>query len=130
MMEITGTCKFCGQRSLIVVPDNADEELMMEEAALNCTCKESQAYRAEKEKEEQIEMAKTSARGTTFELFHEEFPEIEELLNMAINPLVEKKFKKLTINTGGRTKATISFAKDAIKVEREDKSIATRETDV
>lgn len=130
MKEITGTCKFCGQRSLIVVPDNASVELIKEETALNCTCKESQAYRAEKEKEEQIEMAKTSARGTTFELFHEEFPEIEELLNMAINPLVEKKFKKLTINTGGRTKATISFAKDAIKVEREDKSIATRETDV
>lgn len=130
MKEITGNCKFCGQSVLVVVPDNATEEVLTEEATMNCTCKESHSYRDAKEKEEQIEMAKTSARGTTFELFHEEFPEIEELLNMAINPLVEKKFKKLTINTGGRTKATISFAKDAIKVEREDKSIATRETDV
>lgn len=130
MKEITGTCKFCGQRSLIVVPDNASEELILEETALNCTCKESQAYRDAKEKEEQIEMAKTSARGTTFELFHEEYPEIEELLNMAIDPLVKKVFKKMTINTDGRVKATISFSKDTIKVEREDKSVATRETDV
>ena len=130
MKEITGTCKFCGQRRLIVVPDNADEELILEETALSCTCKESHAYRDAKEKEEQIEMAKTSARGTTFKLFHEEYPEIEELLNMAIDPLVNKKFKKMTINTGGRVKATISFSKDSIKVEREDKSVATREADV
>lgn len=130
MKETLGACRFCGQRTMVAVPDDADLEIISEEATMNCKCKESQMYQDKLEKEAQIEAAKVSARGTTFELFHEEFPEIEGILNAAINPLVEKKFKKVTISTGGRTKATISFSKDAIKVEREDKSVATRETDV
>ena len=56
-------------------------------------------------------MAKRSAKGTTFELFHEEFPEIEDILNYSMDALTQKKFKKLTITTGGRTKASITFSK-------------------
>lgn len=68
--------------------------------------------------------------GANIKLFHEEFPEIEDILNYSMDALTQKKFKKLTITTGGRTKASITFSKDTIKVEREDKSTYTRETEV
>lgn len=77
-----------------------------------------------------IEMAKTSAQGTTYELFHEEFPEIETVLNAVMDDLVNKKYRKVTIATGGKTKASITFSKDTIKVEREDKNTYTRETEI
>lgn len=130
MTQKTGICRFCGQTKLVEVPDDFTQEEVDEEIALTCRCPESKAYQEKKQKEEQIEMAKTSAKGTTFELFHEEFPEIEEILNSVMDALVAKKFKKLTITTGGKTKASITFAKDTIKVEREDKSTYTRETEV
>lgn len=130
MKEETGICRFCGQTKLVEVPDSFTQEQIDEEATLMCKCFEAKQYKEKKEKEEQIEMAKTSAKGTTFELFHEEFPEIEEILNSVMDPLTKKKFKKLTIQTGGKTKATISFSKDTIKVEREDKSTYTRKTEV
>lgn len=130
MKEETGICRFCGQHRIVDVPDSFTEYEVNEEATLNCNCNDSKAYKERKEKEEQIEMAKTSAKGTTFELFHEEFPEIEEILNYSMDALTQKKFKKLTITTGGRTKASITFSKDTIKVEREDKSTYTRETEV
>ena len=47
-----------------------------------------------------------------------------------MDALTQKKFKKLTITTSGKTKASITFSKDTIKVEREDKSTYTRETEV
>ena len=130
MKEATGICKFCGQHRIVDVPDNFIECEVNEEATLNCNCNDSKAYKERKEKEEQIKMAKTSAKGTTFELFHEEFPEIEDILNYSMDALTQKKFKKLTITTGGKTKASITFSKDTIKVEREDKSTYTRETEV
>ncbi len=130
MKEETGICRFCGQHRIVDVPDNFTEYEVNEEATLNCNCNDSKAYRERKEKEEQIEMAKTSAKGTTFELFHEEFPEIEDILNYSMDALTQKKFKKLTITAGGKTKASITFSKDTIKVEREDKSTYTRETEV
>lgn len=130
MKEATGICKFCGQHRIVDVPDNFTECEVNEEATLYCNCNDSKAYRERKEKEEQIEMAKTSAKGTTFELFHEEFPKIEDILNYSMDALTQKKFKKLTITTGGKTKASITFSKDTIKVEREDKSTYTRETEV
>ncbi len=130
MTQKTGTCRFCGQTKIIEVPDSMPQNEVDEEATLECKCPDAKVYKEKKEKEEQIEMAKTSAKGTTFELFHEEFPEIEDVLNYAMDALTAKKFKKLSITTGGKTKATISFAKDTIKVEREDKSTYTRETEV
>lgn len=130
MVEKTGVCRFCGQKKFLEVPDYMTDEEVNEEASTECYCKEAKAYKEKKERAELIEQAKTSAKGTTHILFHEEFPEIEELFNAAINPLVDKKIKKLTITTGGKTKATISFSKDNIKVEREDKSVNTLETEI
>lgn len=130
MTKKTGVCKFCGQSRIVEVFDSMTNEEVDEEATIGCRCRESKEYKAKKEKEEQIEMAKTSAKGTTFELFHDEFPQIEELLNIALDPLVEKKIKKMTITTHGKTKASISFSKGTIKVEREDKSTYSRETEI
>lgn len=130
MKELTGVCKFCNQSAIVVVPDDASGELIQEEATKNCKCREAKKYQEEIQHKEAIESAKMSAKGTTFELFHEEFPEIEKIFNRSMDDLVNKKFKKITISTGGKTKATMSFAKDTIKVEREDKSTYTRETEV
>lgn len=130
MIEKVGICKFCGQHKIVEVPDFMTDEEVNEEATLGCKCPDAKAYKDKKDREEMIRQAKLSAQGTTFELFHEEYPEIEEILNNAMDPLVDKKIKKITITTGGKTKASISFAKDAIKVEREDKAVATRETEI
>lgn len=130
MITVDSICKFCGQHKMVEVPDFFTQEEIVNEASKECYCKDGKAYKEKLEREEIIKQAKTSAKGTTFQLFHDEFPEIEELLNSAIDPLVEKKFKKFVITTGGKTKASISFAKDNIKVEREDKSVSTLETEI
>lgn len=130
IVEKTGQCKFCGQNKIVEVPDYMTEEDINEEATLECYCKDAKLYKEAKEREALIEQAKLSAKGTTYELFHEEYPEIEELFNAAINPIVAMKFKKLTITTGGKTKAAISFSKGNIKVEREDKSVSALETEI
>lgn len=130
MVERTGQCRFCGQNKIVEVPDFMNEDEINEEATKGCRCIDAKMYREQKEREELVKQAKISAKGTTFELFHEEFPEIEEMFNSAIDPLVDRKFKKLTITTGGKTKATISFTKGNIKVEREDKSVSALETEI
>lgn len=130
MTEFTGICPYCGQHRIVELPDDADSKMIEDEVIELCNCKEAQAVRDQRIKEAQIESAKQSARGTTFELFHEEFPDIEIILNGAINALVDKKFKQISITTHGRTKAKMTFSKDTIKVEREDKYVETRETDL
>lgn len=129
MKEIIGTCKFCGQSVMVVVPDEATPEIILEESAMNCKCKEAQAYREKKEREEKLEMAKTSAQGTTFELFHEEHSDIEEIFNDCMDKVIKHGYT-ITINTKGKTKAKMKFAKDVITVTREDKSTYQRETEV
>jgi len=130
MKEITGTCKFCGQGVLIAIPDCADEAVARHEAAMTCKCSDARKYQADWEEQEKLEMAKTSAEGTTFELFNEDYPEIEQLLNKSIDMIAAKKIKKVTINTHGKTKASITMSNGTFIVEREDKSIARRETEI
>lgn len=130
MKSIKAPCRFCGQMKLTEVPDNFTEEEIGEEVALTCNCKEAKAYQEKKAKEELLEMAKTSARGTTFELFHESHPDVEELLNAAIDPVADGKIKAVTVKTGGKTTGTIKKSKDTIIVQREDKSTYTRETEL
>lgn len=130
MQQVTGVCRFCGQSKMIEVPERFTEEEVTEEVSRNCHCVDAKYYREKMEEEERIEASKLSAKGTTFELFHEEYPEVEELLNSSLDALVDKKIKKITVTTYGKSKATISFSKDTIKVLREDKSTYSRETEV
>lgn len=130
MQETTGMCRFCGQSAMVVVPDDATKEQIIEEATLQCNCKLGNEYREKLEHDSKIEMAITSAQGTTFELFHDDYAEIEEIFNHCMSYLTEKKFKKITIATGEKTKATMSFSNDTFKVEREDKSVCRRETEI
>lgn len=129
MKEIMGTCKFCGQGVMVAVPDEATDEEIQEEAVMYCKCLEAHAYREQKEKEEQVEMAKESAKGTIFELFHEEHPGIETIMNEALDLIVKNGYQ-ITITTRGKTKAKIKYSKETIKVEREDKHTYVRETEV
>lgn len=130
MNDFTGICKFCGQHRLVQLPEGATE-LEIEEEVLNvCNCIDAQAYRDAKEREARIEAAICSAQSTTYELFNEDYPEIENILNGCMKPLASGKIKKITISTGKKTKATISFAQETFKVEREDKSNTRRETQI
>jgi len=130
MENKTGTCRFCGQSKIIEVPAGYTESEVNEEVTLECKCAEAKEYQAKKEEEETIEMSKTSAKGTTFELFHSDFPEVEATLNSVIDHLVSKKMKKVTISTGTKVTGTISISKGTIKVERIEKSTYTRETEL
>ena len=130
MKEQKAACKFCGQVRINQYPDDFTMEQIQEDVTRHCKCKDGYVYREKKNREDRIEAAKTSAKGTTFELFHNDYPEVEELLNAAIDPLCERKIKKLSVTTGGKTKASITFTKDTLKVDREDKSTYTRETEV
>lgn len=130
MKEITGICKFCGQHRLIQVPDEATLEECEAEVLNVCNCIDAQAWRDDIAREERIEAAICSAQGTTYELFNEDYSEIEEILNISMKALASGKIKKITIATGKKTKATLSFSNETFKVEREDKSNTRRETQI
>lgn len=122
MIEATGICRYCGQTKLVEVPDYFTEKEIEEEASTECYCNGAKDHKKAKELEAMIEQQKESARGTTFQLFHEEFPEIEKMFNSAINPLADHKFKKVTVSTDDGMTASIKW-KDGIEVERVDKNI-------
>ena len=125
-----GACRFCGQNKMIEVPNGYTQEEIDEEVTCECKCDEAKAYQEKKEREERLEAQKLSAKGTTFELFHNDFPEVEEILNNAIPLLVTKKVKKMTINTGTKVTATIGISKGTIKVERTETSKYSREREL
>lgn len=125
-----GSCRYCGQQKLIEVPNGYTQEEVDEDVTNECRCDEAKAYRAKKENEERLEAQKLSAKGTTFELFHNDFPEVEQLLNETILLLIKRKVKKLTINTGTKVTATIGISKGVIKVERIETSKYSRETEL
>lgn len=130
MKSKRGTCRFCGQMKMVEVPEGLTQEEIDEEVTLDCKCDEAKAYQEKKENEERLEAQQLSAKGATFELFHEGFPEVENILNECIPLLVTKKAKKITINTGTKVTAQISINKGTIKVERIEKSCFTRETEL
>lgn len=125
-----GACRFCGRNKMIEVPSGYTQDEIDEEVTLECKCDEAKAYQEKKEREERLEAQKLSAKGTTFELFHNDFPEVEQILNNAIPLLVTKKLKKMTINTGTKVTATIGISKGTIKVERTETSKYSRETEL
>ena len=130
MQTKNGMCRFCGQNRIVEVPNNFTQEETDEEVTLVCPCEGAKAYREKKEKEEKTEEQKLSAMGTTFELFHEDFPEVEQLMNSIIPLLVTGKMKKVNIDTGTKTKASISIKDGTIKVERTKKNVYSRETEL
>ena len=117
-----GACRFCGQNKMIEVPNGYTQEEIDEEVTCECKCDEAKAYQEKKEREERLEAQKLSAKGTTFELFHNDFPEVEEILNNAIPLLVTKKVKKMTINTGTKVTATIGISEEKEKKSDEAKA--------
>lgn len=125
-----GACRFCGQNKMIEVPNGYTQKEIDEEVTCECKCDEAKAYQEKKEREERLEAQKLSAQGTTFELFHNDFPEVEQILNKTIPLLVTKKVKKLTVNTGTKVTATIGISKGTIKVERTETSKYSRETEL
>lgn len=130
LVEKTGACRFCGQTKLIKVLDTDTDEYLDEQAILGCNCNDAKMYKRAKEIKEEIEREKISARGTTHTLFHEKYPELETILNCAIDPLTAGKAKKVTITTDDKVKASITWKNGTLEVTREDKNIQTIRTKV
>lgn len=130
MQTKNGVCRFCGQNRMVEVPNDFTQEETDEEVTMICHCDGAKVYQEKKEKEEKTEEQKLSAMGTTFELFHEDFPEVEELMNSIIPLLVIGKMKKVNIDTGTKTKASISIKDGTIKAERTEKNVYSRETEL
>lgn len=129
MVEKTGVCRFCGQNKLVEVPDYLTEEEINEEASRECYCQGAKDYKKAKELEAMIEMEKQSARGDIYRHFNNDYPDIEELFNVAIEPLAAHKFKKVSITTDDGVSASIKW-KDGIEVERVDKITQRSKTKV
>jgi len=130
MKNKRGACRFCGQQKIIEVPETLEQEEIDEEVTLECRCAEARGYQEKREREEKTQAQMVSAKGTVYELFHEEFPEIEDVLNECIPLLVNLKARKILVNTGKKVTASVSISKGTIKVERVEKSVYSRETDL
>lgn len=128
MKDVTGKCRFCGQERMARVPDVFTEEQIDEVCTRECHCTEAKAYQARLEAEARIEQFELEAQGTIYELFHEEYPNVEEILTALIHPLNEGHFKKLSVKIDDTTSVSMTSTSNGIKVVREDKKKRTRET--
>ena len=123
-----GVCRFCGQVKMLKVTDKTTQEQLDERVTAECDCQGAKAYKEKKKAEERLEEQKTAAINTTIELFHEDLPEIEKMLNSSIQLLVDGEVEKVTVKTGEKVTGQIGIKGDKIKVERIEKSVYTRET--
>lgn len=130
LKQVTGTCRFCGQESIMEVFPDETEDVINEKATRACVCKAGNGYRLACEREENRKAAIISAKGTTFELFNKEHPEIEEIFNNSMEALTKKKIKSISIDTGEKVKAKIKYQAGMIRIERIDTASYKRETEV
>ena len=130
LKQVTGTCRFCGQESIMQVLPDAAEDFINEKATRECRCKFGYEYREACEREENRKAAIISAKGTTFKLFNKEHPDIEEIFNNSMEALTKKKIKSISIDTGEKVKAKIKYQAGMIRIERIDTASYKRETEV
>lgn len=107
-----GACKFCGQCHQIEVVGKWEEEALNEIATEKCKCDEAQKYQREKRRKEK-------ASHKINELFKADCEELLEMMNEAVEKIMEGPLNKIVFNTETGVKATISVnSKGNIKIER------------
>lgn len=111
---IKGTCRYCNQ---LILLDESDitglesEDAITEAAAMKCKCDDAKAYqrlvkRKEKTKDN-IELA-----------FHVSDENIEQIMKVAVEPMINFKIAKITIDNGKGLKGIMCMSsKGAIKVK-------------
>lgn len=130
MIPVTGMCRFCGQNIIVDALEGETDEEIEERATMQCKCFRAYEYQKGMAREIAIESDIMSAKGTTFELFHEDYPEVEEMLNNALQPLTQGAFKKIAIDTGEGVKGTAGFNGIDIEVTRSEGKRIQRRTEI
>ncbi len=113
-MSSVGYCKYCGSGRMVEMPEGVSQEALDKEASETCDC-----YGAEEARKKETQ--KDVCVAQLGEMLHGKHPEIETLLIGAIEPMQERKFAKITINTGFNKTVRMTMTKDGIKIEIERK---------
>lgn len=110
MMEVYGTCRYCGQYVLVRVNEDATQEEINEAATIECGCSES---KKDKEKQEEIRKCKTTIK----EIFGD--TRVAELLTEAADDIREGTMMQMTLKLTKNTTAKVWVNTDGeISVEK------------
>lgn len=107
-----GSCPFCGQVGHIEAAASWDQDKINEAIAESCSCLGSVNYRHQKK-----------VKKNAHEAIERRFPmisaEARDIIHNAVDLIMDGEVKKLTIELGTKTKASISSTtKGGLKVER------------
>ena len=109
--ERVGTCKYCGQISVVKSDKVLTEVELNNEATWNCNCPEAVAVR---ERELNLRTAKNAV-----EALFKDMEKEADFLKMACELLADGTLKSVNIDTGGTVKATLRVTtKGKIRVTR------------
>ncbi len=106
MIETKGACRFCGQITIVKVPDDATKEEIDEKATLDCNCREACAYQNRLKFVEKAE----DAIDTLIEN-----EDINKIIKELAKYIAEHKMATVTITQGER-KYALSRGKEGPKV--------------
>ena len=126
LVEETGACMFCGQIRKLQTLFGWPEDKVNEAVTEMCNCDQAIQYTAKKQQ-------KGKAKERITELFGEEsekptFEEDVEIMNIAVDTILDRKLNSITMEIGKGLKAKISkTAKGYVKVERIETSKRTFE---
>lgn len=109
-MNLTGACIYCGQLANFSSDEALTPEQENHEATLRCSCDEAKHM-------QQVEASIVEEKQDIKELF-EEYPDIQSLLNGAVELIARRTMEKISISKG-KLKANITIsAKGELKVEK------------
>lgn len=119
---IKGICRYCNQVILLEESDITDlesEAAITEAAAMKCKCDDAKYY-------QRLEKRKEKTRNNIELAFHVSDENIEQIMKAAVEPMINYKIAKITIDNGKGLKGTMSMSsKGGIKV----KASATKEAE-
>ena len=119
--ELTGTCKFCGQTTILPDPKEWEWDSADEEATMKCTCKEGQKYRSRafalKTAEENIDL-----------LFAKFSDSTRDFLKVAATKVEDEVIDKAVFKLSDEVTATIKTKNSHISIERKKLEVTELET--
>lgn len=111
MEKQTGTCIYCGQTMMFDTIGMADKEQLDKWATEKCTCDQA------KKAQEKVK-AKRTAEDNIRIMFRDRHPEVEAIMQAALQYIENEDVLKVTVDTGFGVKGSISAtSKGTIKVE-------------
>ena len=109
-----GVCEYCGEARNVEAEEYDTERRVDQLATEQCGCAGATAERKKREQRE-------NCRKNIEEMIAGEHPEIAEIFEKCIEPLQEKVFTSMTVDTGDGKKAKIKVTRDGLKIELEEK---------